>query len=183
MFYFDMLRLGYLGRRSVYEVVRRIAFDVALFERGDVTVVDASYRERGDVVLQCGDYRCVARELFTSLPRVLGGGKLGVDLGASRNGLAYVWKGKPLLHAVLDWGTVEEVLRKSDTLEVHIGSSPYVDVKKAASLLGCRAVHLVDELTASWSRRWLRLRYPHLEEDEVDALSFTYYDGVVAVIC
>jgi hypothetical protein len=41
----------------------------------------------------------------------------------------------------------------------------------------------VDELTASWSRRWLRLRYPHLEEDEVDALSFTYYDGVVAAIC
>jgi hypothetical protein len=28
-----MLRLGYLGRRSVYEVVRRIAFDVVLFER------------------------------------------------------------------------------------------------------------------------------------------------------
>jgi len=169
------LRLGYLGRRSVYDVVRSIVFEVALFERGDVTVVDASYRERGDIVLHCGDYRCVARELFTSLPRVLGGGKLGVDLGASRNGLAYVWNGKPLLHAVLDWGTVEEVLRKSDTLEVHIGSSPYVDVKKAASLLGCRAVHLV--------RRWLRLRYPHLEEDEVDALSFTYYDGVVAAIC
>jgi hypothetical protein len=41
-----MLRLGYLGRRSVYEAVRRIAFDVALFERGDVTVVDAGYREK-----------------------------------------------------------------------------------------------------------------------------------------
>ena len=177
------MRLGYLGRRSVYEVVRRIAFDVTLFERGDVTVVDAGYREKGDIVLHCGDYRCVAKELFTSLPRVLGGGKLGVDLGASRNGLAYVWNGRPVLHAVVDWGTVEEVLRNSDTLEVHIGSSPYVDVKKAASLLGCRAVRLVDELTASWSRRWLRLRYPHLEEDEVDALSFTYYDGVVASIC
>jgi hypothetical protein len=27
-------------------------------------VVDASYREKGDIVLQCSDYRCVARELF-----------------------------------------------------------------------------------------------------------------------
>jgi len=177
------LRLGYLGRRSVYDVVRSIVFEVALFERGDVTVVDASYRERGDVVLQCGDYRCVARELFISLPRILGGGRLGVDLGASRNGLAYVWNGRPMLHAVVDWGTVEEVLRKAEGLQIHIGSSPYVDVKRAISSLGCRTVHLVDELTASWSRRWLRLRYPQLEEDEVDALSFTYYDGVVASIC
>jgi hypothetical protein len=88
-----------------------------------------------------------------------------------------------MLHAVVDWGTVEEVLRKVEGLQVHIGSSPYVDVKRAVSSLGCRAVHLVDELTASWSRRWLRLRYPQLEEDEVDALSFTYYDGVVASIC
>jgi hypothetical protein len=163
--------------------VRRIVFDIALFERGDVTVVDANYRERGDVVLHCGDYRCVAKELFISLPHILGGGKLGVDLGASKNGLAYVWNGKPLLHAVVDWDTVEEVLKRADRLEVHIGSSPYVDVKKAASMLGCRAVRLVDELTASWSRKWLRLRYPYLEEDEVDALSFTYHDGVIASIC
>lgn len=177
------MRLGYLGRRSLFEVVRRVAFNVALFERGDITVVDAMYRERGDVVLSCSDYRCVARELFTALPKLLGGGSLGVDLGAARNGLAYVWRGEPVLHAVVDWQTVEAVLRNAGPLEIYIGSSPYVDVKKAAALAGCREVRLVDELAASWSRRWIRARYPELEEDEVDALAFTYYGGVAASIC
>jgi hypothetical protein len=177
------LRLGYIGRRGIYDVVRRIAFEVGLFERGDVTVVDAGFRERGEVVLHCGDYRCVATELFTSIPRVLGGGRLGIDLGASKNGLAYVWRGTPLLHAVLDWGAVEKILRGIEGVEIHIGSSPYVDVKKATSLLGCSEVRLVDELSASWSRRWLRNKYPELEEDEIDALSFTYHDGVRASLC
>lgn len=177
------MRLGYIGRRGIYEVVRRLTFEIGLFERGDVTVVDAGVRERGDVVLHCGDYRCVATELFTSIPRILGGGRLGVDLGASKNGLAYVWRGVPLLHAVLDWDAVEKILKGIDRVEVHIGSSPYVDVKKAASLLSCDEVRLVDELSASWSRRWLRSKYPELEEDEIDALSFTYHSGVRASIC
>ncbi len=164
-------------------MVKRIAFNIALFEKGDITVVDAGIRERGDIVLRCGDYRCVALEMFTSLPRILGGGKLGVDLGTSKNGVVYVWSGEPLLHAVLDWPSVEAILKNTNNLEVHIGASPYVDVKKAASLLNCNKVRLVDELTASWSRRWLRGKYPYLEEDEIDALSFTYYDGIAASIC
>lgn len=178
-----MLRLGYLGRRSLYDVVRKIAFEVALFERGDITVVDGLMREKGDVTLLCGDYRCVARELFTMLPRLLGGGKLGLDLGASKNGLAYVWNGEPVLHAVLDWPAVEEILRKADGVEVFVGSSPYVDVKKVATVRHCGELRLVDELTASWSRRWLRNKYPQLTEDEIDALSFTYHEGIVASIC
>ncbi|MFN7105654.1 MAG: hypothetical protein ACK4M3_03620 [Pyrobaculum sp.] len=176
------MRLGYLGRRSIFEEVRRIVFDVAFFERGDITLVDAGIRESGDIVLPCGDYRCLALRLFTTLPKLLGGGKLGVDLGTSKNGVAYVWSGRPFLHAVLDWAAVEEILKNSSSLEVYIGSSPYVDVKRAASLL-CREVHLVDEVTASWSRPWLKRVYPQLEEDEIDALSFTLYHGVVANMC
>lgn len=177
------MRLGYLGRRSIYETVRRVAFRVALFERGDITIVDGGLRERGDVVLNCGDYRCVVRELFTSIPRILGGGKLGVDLGTAKNGLAYVWGGEPLLHAVVDREIVEEVLKAAGNLDIYIGSSPYVDVKNAAAAVGCREVHLVDELAASVSRTWIIRRYPELEEDEVDALSFTFHNGVVAAIC
>ncbi|MEM1597491.1 MAG: hypothetical protein QXP31_01085 [Pyrobaculum sp.] len=178
-----MLRLGFYGRRSVYEVVKRVAFNVGLFEKGDVVVVDAKMRERGDVVLTCEDYLCVARELFIALPKLLGGGRLGVDLGASKNGLAYVWNGEPVLHAVVSWPAVEEVLREAASVRVHMGSSPYVDVKRAASLLRCREVRLVDELAASWSRAWLKRRYPWLGEDELDALSFTYHEGVAATIC
>lgn len=177
------MRLGFLGRRSVYEVVRRVIFDIALFEKGDVTIVDAAYREKGEIVLSCTEYRCTARELFISLPKILGGGRLGVDLGASKNGMAYVWRGIPLLRAVLDWDTVGEILRESRDLEIHMGSSPYVDVKRAASLLGCKEVRLIDELTASQSRPWLARKFPGLQEDEIDALSFTLYDGVTATIC
>ncbi len=177
------MKLGYLGRRSLFEDVRRVTFRVDFFNRGDITLVDAGIRERGDVVIDCRDYRCVAQVLFTEIPRILGGGKLGVDLGTSKNGIVYVWGGVPLLHAVLDWGAVEEILKNTNTAEVYIGSSPYVDVKRAASLLKCRGVRLVDELTASWSRPWLRRRYPELEEDEIDALSFTLHTGVVANIC
>ncbi|WP_053240275.1 hypothetical protein [Pyrobaculum islandicum] len=177
------MRLGFLGRRSLFEVVRRVSFNIALFERGDITIVDAKLREGGDIVLHCDSYRCVAQELFTLLPKLLGGGKVGVDLGTSRNGMAYVWRGEPILHAVLDWKTVEEILRNIGPLQIYIGSSPYVDVKKAATLVGCREVRLVDELAAGWTRRWLKAKYPELEEDEIDALAFTYHDGVAVSLC
>lgn len=178
-----MLKLGYIGRRSIYETVRRVTFNISLFERGDITIVDGGLREKGDVVLNCGDYICVAKELFTTIPKILGGGKLGVDLGTSKNGLVYVWRGEPILHAVVDIKTVEEILREATSLDIHIGSSPYVDVKKATAAVGCKEVYLVDELTASFSRPWIQRRYPDLQEDEVDALSFTFHNGVAATIC
>jgi len=64
-----------------------------------------------------------------------------------------------------------------------MGSSPYVDMKRALSTLGCREVRLVDELDAGSSRPWLKRRYPELEEDELDALTFTFREGVGVRTC
>jgi len=172
-----------VGRRSIYDVVRKIAYGVSLFGDGDVVIVDGGYRAGGDVVLPCSDYRCVAKELFASLPKILGGGKLGVDLGTAKNGVVYVWRGELVLHAVLDWATVEAVLKSAESVQIHMGSSPYVDMKRALSTLGCREVRLVDELDAGSSRPWLKRRYPELEEDELDALTFTFREGVGVKAC
>jgi hypothetical protein len=173
------LILGYFGRRSIYEVLRRLALNVAMFERGDVTIVDAGYRERGDVVLECSDFSCIAVKLFSSLPGIVGGGRLGLDPGAVRNGVVYALGGEPVLHAVLGAGAVREILARAGCVDVHVGASQYASIAEALLLSRCATLHVVDEPAAARMRGFLRARYPELKEDEIDALSFTYHDGVV----
>jgi hypothetical protein len=179
------LELGFVGRRRCFEEARRYVFGLAYGPRG-VTIVDSALGGDG-VALDCsGD---VPLQLFSGLSSVLPGAELGVDLGAVRNGLVMVWRGNPLLHAVVPADALKRILSAvKGVAEISVGFSPYVDPSELfgglKTLCGAAPrVKLVDERRASRGRYWLRRKYPGLAEDEIDALSFVLSQGIALDIC
>jgi hypothetical protein len=179
------LELGFVGRRRCFEEARRYVFELAYGPR-DVTIVDSAVGGAG-VALDCsGD---LLLQLFLGLSSALSGAVLGVDLGAVRNGVVMVWRGNPLLHAVVPAEGLKRILSGvRGVSEISVGFSPYVDPSEILGVLKalCGAaprVKLVDESKASRGRYWLRRKYPGLAEDEIDALSFVLARGIALDIC
>ncbi len=177
------MELGFVGRRRCFEEARRYAFALA-YGPGAITLVDAALGG-GGIPINCGD---LPLELFSKLSSALPGAHIGVDLGAAKNGLVMVWRGHPLLHAVVPADTLRRILASvSGIAEVAVGASPYVDpspiFEELSRLCGSVKVKLVDERRASLGRYWLWRKYPELSEDEVDALSFVLSPGIALDIC
>ncbi|MEZ0248399.1 MAG: hypothetical protein ABWJ97_03920 [Thermoproteus sp.] len=177
------MELGFTGRRRCFEEVRRYAFALR-YGPGDVTLRDSAVRDGDGISIDCsGD---IPLQLFSKLSEALPGAVLGIDLGAAKNGLVMVWRGRPVLHVVVPGDELKRILESVRGLsEVAMGSSPYVDPKYALEGLRpmCVSVRLVDERKAARSRYWLKAKYPQLVEDEIDALSFTLTPGIALDIC
>ncbi|MFZ8837711.1 MAG: hypothetical protein ACO2PM_02035 [Pyrobaculum sp.] len=61
---------------------------------------------------------------------------LGVDLGTVRNGVVMVWRGKPLLHAVVPAEGLKRILSGvRGVSEISVGFSPYVDSSEILGVL------------------------------------------------
>jgi hypothetical protein len=61
---------------------------------------------------------------------------LGVDLGTVRNGVVMVWRGNPLLHAVVPAEGLKRILSGvRGVSEISVGFSPYVDSSEILGVL------------------------------------------------
>jgi hypothetical protein len=175
------LRLGFIGRRRCFDSARRIVRGL-FYGTGDITIADAALRASADVEIDCdGD---VLVELFAKLSAELEGSILGVDLGVAKNGVVLVWRGEPILHSTVSRQELEAILAASSVGLIAVGSSPLT----ASLIKSLRArcpvsVVLVDERLAAHRRPWLKKKFPELEEDEIDALSFTLGGGILLEIC
>lgn len=180
------LELGFLGRRRCFEEVKRYVFRIA-YGRRNLTLIDTAIRESDGVYIDCaGD---LVSQLFSALANALPGSSLGIDLGKSRNGVVMVWRGEPVLHAVVSAQKLRELLLLiNGAAEVSVGYSPHADPSAILPELKrlCAAgakIRLIDEMGASRGRFWMWRKYPFLSEDEVDALIFTLAPGISLDIC
>jgi len=174
------LRWGYVGSRRGFEALRSVLigrleyvdepsdvvkYDVVISDMEDPPV--AAYRVR------CFEKPCVLSTLVEIL-NSMGNVVVGVDLGTSNNGVAVLYNGSPTACARLSRSELNEFFERVKGIVLAVGYSPYVDLWEFIDRVRgrCREIHVIDELKVISRRFWLESRYPHLTEDEVDAIVF-----------
>jgi hypothetical protein len=113
---------------------------------------------------------------------------LGVDLGTVRNGVVMVWRGNPLLHAVVPAEGLKRILSGvRGVTEISVGFSPYIDSSEILgvwkALCGAPQRQAGGREQGLVGRYWLRRKYPGLAEDEIDTRSFVLARGTALDIC
>ena len=175
---------------TVSRVIRGVSYVRSLDDKYDVVLVDASLRMGFGVEIDCSDEACiVARTLPVRLNTY--GGSVGVDLGTSWVGIAHVAEGDLVAGARISADRLDEVigalLATERGVDIHVGGSPYIDptrlIKRLSVLCRRHRMYFVDELEAAKFRGAFRERFPNLVEDVLDAVIFTYIEGIPLRLC
>lgn len=175
-----MLKWGYVGSRKVFDALRAILIGRVEYidrpsdvEKYDLVVSDLENPPVSAHKMKCTEKPCILSTLVNILNPV-GNVVVGVDLGASNNGVAVLYNGSPVACARLSKSELTKFFEQTNGIVLAVGYSPYVDlwdfINKVRSR--CKEIHVVDELEVASRRFWLMRRYPHLTEDEVDAMIF-----------